>query len=272
MITPPPGRKLPRSPRGTAVALAVLAWSVLLAAVPVEDVWREALGRRLRALTPERPAEYLELAEDLMDHAAGASAGAQDRALARRLASLAGAIDLRGTGRSAALFLAEHADADAERSRMVALSDVLDPESDARAEMSERADAVVALVRAFALYRRGEAARARDAIGAAGAAALLDRYPEILRGGSARFLADCDAMRAAGPPAMSPQQLEALHALASGALSGGPRSWSESVAQGGAAPLPEIDVNDPKAIFGVDPEECLWRDGQWVRRPASAAR
>jgi hypothetical protein len=259
--------------RWSAFACALAAAAALAGAAARPDgAWREELPRRLASLAPERPAEYLELAEDVIDRSAGAPSAAADRELARRLAAIAGAIDVPGSGRSAALFLAEHSESDVERSRMLALADVLDPDSDSRAEMSERTDAVMALVRAFALYRRGEAVRARDAIGAAGAATLLDRHPEILQGGAARFLADCNAMRSAGPPAMSAQQLEALHALAAGAIAGAPRSWGESIAQGGAAPLPEIDVGDPKAIFGVDPAECLWRDGAWVRRPGSVGR
>ena len=256
----------PRSFLGAVPLVAALAGIASLGAAPrpADDAWRSQISRRLAALAPERPSEYLELAEDVIDRPSGTAPEAQDRALARRLASLAGAIDLPGMGRSAALFLAEHAESDSERSRMLALSEVLDPDSDARADASERAEAVTALVRAFALYRRGEAAKARDAISTAGAAALLDRHPEILQGGAARFRADCDAMRAAGPPAMSPQQLESLHSLASGALAGRPRTWSEAIAQGGAAPLPEIDVGDPKAIFGVDPRQCSWRDGAWT--------
>lgn len=253
-------------------ALACAIAVALLMGLSADGAWRGELTRRLASLSPERPADYLELAEDVIDRAAGGPSAAPDRALARRLASIAGAVDVSGSGRSAALFLAEHADSDVERSRMLAIADVLDPDSDARSARSEQADAALSLVRAFALYRRGESARARDAIGAAGAATLLDRHPEILQGGTARFLADCNAMRAAGPPAMSPQQLEALHALTAGTIAGAPRTWSESIAQGGAAPLPEIDLGDPKAIFGVDPTECLWRDGAWVRRPGSVGR
>lgn len=37
----------------------------------------------------------------------------------------------------------------------------------------------------------------------------------------------------------------------------------------GAAPLPEINLADPRSLFGVDPAECLWRDGG--SHPRSAA-
>ncbi|MBM4099647.1 MAG: hypothetical protein FJ260_06810 [Planctomycetes bacterium] len=231
------------------------------------DAWRAELARRLQALEPSRPSDYIALAEEVVDHAAGTPTQDADRALARRLAALAGAIDPRGSGRSAALLLAELAQDDADRARMAAVAAFLDPSADAREAGAMDSDAVLSLVRAFAHYRRGEAQRARDALARGQAAALLDRHPEILQGGSARFRADCDAMRTSGPPAMGAEQLDALQALTASALAGGPRSWSEAIAQGGLAPLAEVDLADPGAVFGVDPAECLWRDGGWVRVP-----
>lgn len=230
------------------------------------DDWRTELERRLSALRPERSAEYLALAEDVMDRASTAPAPDVDRALARRLASLAGAIDVREMGRSAALFLVEHAALDADRSRMLALAALLDPSSDVRVEAAERSEAVMSLVRAFALYRRGEGNRAKDALASGGAAALLDRHPEILKGGSARFRADCDAMRTSGPPAMAQSQVEGLHSLASASIAGAPRSWSEAIARVGPGPLPEVDLKDPRALFGVDPNRCLWDGKGWTER------
>ena len=31
----------------------------------------------------------------------------------------------------------------------------------------------------------------------------------------------------------------------------------------GGAPLAELDVSDPRTLFGVDPSRCEWRDGEW---------
>ena len=92
---------------------------------------------------------------------------------------------------------------------------------------------------------------------------------DILKGGSARFRADCDAMRSSGVPAMSDLQVEALHALASGSIAGAPRSWSESLARIGPAPLPEVDLDDPRSLFGVDPELSVWDGKAWTPRPAA---
>jgi hypothetical protein len=233
------------------------------------DGWRAELDRRLAALRPERSAEYLALAEDVMDRASAAPAPDVDRALARQLASLAGALDVREMGRSAALFLVDHAAADADRSRMLALAMLLDPSSDARVEAAERSEAVMSLVRAFALYRRGEGSRAKDALASSGAAALLDRHPEILKGGSARFRADCEAMRTSGAPAMAQSQVDGLHSLAAGSIAGAPRSWSEALARVGAGPLPEVDLNDPRGLFGVDPNRCVWDGKGWTERQAA---
>lgn len=254
---------MPRARLAALLALGVLG----AVAGASTDAWRAELERRLEALRPARASDYIALAEDVVDHAAGTPSQDADRALARRLAALAGAIDPRGSGRSAALLLAELAQADAERARMSAVAAFLDPSADAREEGAVEAEAALSLVRAFAHYRRGEAQRARDALARGQAAALLDRHPEILRGGSARFRADCDAMRTSGAPAMGADQLDALQALAASALAGGPRSWSEAIAQGGLSPLAEVDLADPGAVFGVDPAECLWRDGAWVRAP-----
>ena len=251
------------------VAMTCAAALSLAFAPHAADVWRAELDRRLAALRPERSAEYLALAEDVMDRASAAPAPDVDRALARQLASLAGALDVREMGRSAALFLVDHAAADADRSRMLALAMLLDPSSDARVEAAERSEAVMSLVRAFALYRRGEGTRAKEALASSGAAALLERHPEILKGGSARFRADCEAMRTSGAPAMAQSQVDGLHSLAAGSIAGAPRSWSEALARVGTGPLPEVDLNDPRGLFGVDPNRCVWDGKGWTERQAA---
>ena len=258
--------------RALAVAVVLLAQSGDAARAPAAPPapaapaappapWVEA---RLAALRPERPVAYIELAEDLMDRAGGSAAPEADRALARHLAALAGAIDIRGTGRSAALFLLEHAPLGADRSRLRAVASLLDPSSDRVVEAEERAGAAMALLQAFSHYRRGEGGRAKEWIERAGAAALLDRQPAVLPGGSARFRAECDAMRQSGPPIVVPSQVEALHALVAAAAGGEPRSWSEAIVLEGAGPLPELNVSDPGAVFGVDPRASVWRSGAWA--------
>jgi hypothetical protein len=249
--------------RGIAIALLALvqAGGPPRAPAPAPVPWLDA---RLSALRPDRPSAYIDLAEDLMDRAGGSATPEADRALARHLASLAGAIDIRGTGRSAALFLLEHAPLDADRSRLRAIASLLDSSSDRAVEAEERAAAAAALLQAFSHYRRGEGGRAREWIERSGAAALLDRHPAVLPGGSARFRVECEAMRQSGPPLVAPAQVEALHALVAAATSGEPRTWSEAIVLEGESPLPELNVSDPGAVFGVDPRASVWRGGAWT--------
>jgi hypothetical protein len=131
-------------------------------------------------------------------------------------------------------------------------------------EVEERAAAAAALLQAFSHYRRGEGGRAREWIDRSGAASLLDRHPAVLPGGSARFRVECEAMRQSGPPLVAPAQVEALHALVAAATSGEPRTWSEAIVLEGESPLPELNVSDPGAVFGVDPRASVWRGGAWT--------
>ncbi|MFO0962466.1 MAG: hypothetical protein U0625_06105 [Phycisphaerales bacterium] len=269
------------SARAAMLAMAVMAVGALPAAASASAAsgadatgasaataaadWRATLDARLRALDPARSVEYLVLAEDVLDHAAAGADGESDRALARRLAALAGALDVSRCGASAALLLADSATNEAERARMRSVAAVLGGGGEAAAAAAPRLDAATALLQAFAAYRRGEGARAKEALARAGAAALLDAHPELLSGGAQRFRAECDAMRPGMAPAFTPAQSEALAALAASILAGSPRSWSEATVRTGAAPLPEVDIADPRSLFGVDPAECLWRDGAWQR-------
>jgi hypothetical protein len=253
-----------------AVALA-LAGSLAMAASPggasqvraAPAAARGSIDARLAALEPARPLDYLALAEDVADRAAEGEAGASDRALAQRLARLAGALDVGRAGRSAALFLAYVSESEDERRRFQSLAEVLGGRGAAAQPVGDPG-AGTALLQAFAAYRRGDATEARRAIGRSGAAELLDAHPAILQGGAARFRADCDAMRSGIPPVFSRSQSEALHALAGSVLGGRPRSWSEALVHTGPAPLPEIDLRDGKSLFGVDPAACLWRGGAWT--------
>ena len=241
--------------------IAAVILGSMVASVDVPP-WASA---RLEALSPDRPGAYIALAEDLMDRADPSDRAMRE--LARTLAGLSGAIDSRTFGRSAALFLLEHSPEGPERVRLDAVARALDPEPDRRINRAERAQAAAAMLQAFAAYRRADAAGARAWIGRSGADALLDAHPSILAGGAARFRADCDAMRASGAPPFSPAQAEALHAVVAACSAGGARNWGESLAIGGGAPLPEVDLSDLGSLFGVDPVKAWWRAGRWVASP-----
>ncbi len=254
-------------PAFTALLACVVALALGASAPPPAapaPAARGTIDARLAALDPARPFDYLALAEDVSDRAAEGPAGASDRALAQQLARLAGALDVGRAGRSAALFLAYVAESADGRRRFESLAEVLGGHS-AAAQGRGDAGAGVALLQAFAAYRRGDGNDALRAIDRDGADALLDAHPAILQGGTARFKADCAAMRSGIPPVFSRAQSEALHALAGSVIGGRPRSWSEALVHTGPAPLPEIDLRDGRSLFDVDPAACLWRGGRWTK-------
>jgi hypothetical protein len=74
---------------------------------------------------PVRPIEILELAEELVDAAPSDSRGDAARARAIELAGQAGALDVAGLGRSAALFIFDVTRDPVQRARMAALAEVL---------------------------------------------------------------------------------------------------------------------------------------------------
>ncbi len=218
---------------------------------------------------PVRPIEILELAEELVDAAPSDSRGDAARARAIELAGQAGALDVAGLGRSAALFIFDVTRDPVQRARMAALAEVLggvsaggisgsvgaagSPAVAISSGGAQRVDpaATLALARAFAAYARGQAAPARAAIEQRGAAELLDAHPELLPGGVARFRADCDRMRDGVAPVFTAAQADALHALIGAALSQKTRTWSESIALYGRAPLPDFDLSKPAELFQV---------------------
>lgn len=207
---------------------------------------------RVSALAPTDALAHLELAEDIADAAAVDAAGDADRALAIRLACQAGALDLKGLGRSAALFVADVSRDPAQRARMSALATLLGGGPAQQDQPSVEPTAALALSQAFVAYARGQPSKARTALAAPGAAELLDAHPEILAGGSERFLADCAQMGAGVAPVFTPAQAEALNALVAAALAVEPRNWSESLLLRGRAGVPDFDLSRPDLLFGVD--------------------
>ncbi len=232
-------------------ACAGLLMAAMLAAGAVStERWQDVRDKRVAALSPERPVEYLLLAEEIADRAPRDASGDADCAQAVQLASMAGALDFAGLGRSAALFVLDVSRDPVQRARMAALAQVLGGAQVARSSVPKPAS-VLGLAQAFTAYKRGNAARARAALDTPGAAELLDAHPALLAGGSARFRADCAAMRDGIPPLMTAAQEDALIALISASLAPEPRTWSESLALYGPHPLVDFDMSDPAALFGV---------------------
>ncbi len=229
-----------------AAGLAGAAQSTTSVGVPAA-AWPAARDARVAALPPQDAAARMALAEEIADRAPAGQAGQADRALALRLAAEAGSIDLDTWGRSAALFIAATTEDAAQRARMEALAQYLG----GQVQVAQRPEvsAVMGLLQAFDAYRRGQGVKARAALDQRGVAALLDAHPEFLKGGAARFRADCDAMRGGLQPSFGAAQAEALFTFAAAALAPRPRTWTESLALYGAAPLPELDVTDRRTLF-----------------------
>lgn len=254
-----------------ALCLALLATLAPMAgSAPAQDA-AARWSARLAKLDPVRPLDYLELAEEVAD----AAASPEERALARRLFGLAGALDSRRLGRSAMLALASLADSDAERVRALAAAELVGGSALARGESAGVAQTVrerdaqqlEALARAFSLHRLGEGRRALAALRQADADLLLDAVGPALAGGAEAFRAECRAMRGASQLPSDPAAVARQHAVELALRRGELRSASLDLLLHGDDPLPEIDLADPISTWGVDPARAWWREGAWRERP-----
>lgn len=241
---------------------------------------------RLEQLDPLRPMDYLELGEEVADGATSA----EERSLARQLFGLAGALDSPRLGRSAMLAIAALAEDEPARVRARAAAELVGGRGGAGGGAGGRrvdgfggGDALVggrsssavgandvlaeaqieALSRSFSFYRRGDGRRALMALGQSGADALLDAIGPQLPGGAEAYRAECRAMRTGGAmpfdSEMIRRQLEIELALRRGEA----RELSLDVALRGDVPLLEIDLADPRALWGVDAARAWWRGGEW---------
>jgi hypothetical protein len=235
--------------RGASVSMAQSAGAT--AAVRWQD--------RLLRLDPLRPLDYLELGEEVAD----AASGDDERELARQLFGLAGALDTERLGRSAMLALAALAVDGTERARAEAAAELVGGKGVVREGLRFDSAQIEALSRSFSHHRRGDGRRAQAALRQNGADTLLEAIGPRLPGGAQGYRDECAAMRAAGVSVVDPdmvrRQLEVELALRRGEL----RGLSLDAALRGDAPLIEIDLGDPRALWGVDPSRPWWRDGSW---------
>lgn len=240
---------------GAVVAMAPTADAVARQASAPPSRWEERLAR----LDPLRPLDYLELAEEVAD----AAQDDDERALARELFGLAGALDTERLGRSAMLALAALATDATARARATAAAELVGGKGVVRESLRFEPAQIEALSRSFSHYRRGDGRRALVVLRQNGAEALLEAVGPRLPGGAQGYRDDCAAMRSSGVQVLDPEmlrrQLEIELALRRGEL----RSLSLDVALRGDGPLVEIDLADPKALWGVDPARPWWRDGRW---------
>ena len=268
---PGEGTEAERSPRGAGGRLGVTVTlgalvsivSAQVAGPDAADTWRQ----RLEALRPERPMAYLELAEEVAD----AGLTRADRTLARHLFGLAGALDTDHLGRSACLGLADLAEKEPARRRLLALASLLGDDDGARGPAGEGglADeytltAALAVTEAFSHYRRGRGPQALAALRRPGAGELLEQCGRLLPGGAHRFLEDCKLYRGNLRPNVSGGHLVLMLRLEVGLLAGDGRPWSSDLLLGGGAPLIEVDPDRVTDTLGTDGTRPLYRGGWWV--------
>ncbi|UCD75685.1 MAG: hypothetical protein JSV91_01975 [Phycisphaerales bacterium] len=258
------------------VTLAGLTW--LVNAGPMQP----ALGvqgrdARLEALRPDRPMAYLELGEEIAD----AATTDAERDLARRLFALAGVLDSKRLGRSAALALADLAENPREKRRLLALASLLTPPGHGQMLNGDGpggeavigpgtpagSSAVVALVEAFSHYRKGEGAQALTQLRKPGAMELLERYSRHLPGGDKRFLEDCKHYREKVRPFLTAAELTGMLRLEAALLAGSQRSWSGELLLNDGRPLIEVDPQRLEDALEVDGSRPYYRGGRWVGQP-----
>jgi hypothetical protein len=271
-----------------AIVLLVIVTTVFAAVVVAQSTSaRRTPGpwdARLEQLRPQEPERYLELAEEVAD----AASNDTDRALARHLFALAGALEPERLGRSACLALADMEENAQAKRRLQALAALLPgPPSIGTLPATGGAgaggmpvwspSAALAVTEALSYYRRGDGQRALTALKTPGADALLQHFGRVLPGGYARFIEDCKLYRGGGggasgqAPTLAFADILRMLRFESSILSGSDRSWSsELLLSGGGAgageALIEVDPLSLQESLGIDASKPLYRAGRWVER------
>ncbi len=263
----PDRRALPRG-RMRAVRLlfaAVLALGVLQGPLPAAQGQSAAQRAaapweaRLARLDPVRPLDYLELAEEVAD----AAPDEDGRALARQLFGLAGALDPARLGRSAMLALAALSRDEPERQRALAAAELVGGSGRIREDARIDPAQVESLARSFSYHRRGDGRRALAALRQGGGEELLDLIGPALPAGADAYRAECKAMRGASPVLPDADTILRQYEIELALRQGSARPVSLDIALRGDDPLVEIDLSDPRTLWGVDPARPWWREGAW---------
>lgn len=222
----------------------------------VRRVVEPALEQRLAALEPAHASGYLLLAEEIESRARNP----EDRALARELYGLAGALDPTGFGASAALALANLAETANERARLVRLASALRPERRVAVRDSSIPQARWRFTQLISAYRRGNGSRARELLAQAEVSAFVDAFGASFEGGSAGFRNAVAALR--DRPVETPTRLIELMFLEEALLSVSDGFVADLLRSNGE-PLVACDPLRPGTELGVDVTRPRWRDGRW---------
>jgi hypothetical protein len=263
---------LVRTPCGRTLTPGLVCLLLIGLAAASPSPRRDAAGPwtdRLEALRPGVPTAYFELAEEVADQADDDA----ERSLARHLFALAGVLDRERLGRSACLALADLAEGEHDRRRLLALASLLGRGGIgqtsltlAGAGMSEAPapTAVLALTEAFSQYRRGRGSQALAALRQPGAMDLLRACDPYLPGGANRFLEECRSFRGRVRPSLSQADEIRMLRLEMALLAGSDRPWSSALLYGRGQPLIEVDPDRLEETLGVDGSHPLYRNGRWV--------
>lgn len=233
-----------------------------------DEAGGNAWEQRLLELDPIRPMAYFELGEEVED----AARTPEERALARQLFGLAGLLDEKGLGSSAALAIAslEDESRSVSRDRLRAAAELLTPAGTANLFVNQdpvlTAEGRLAFCNALGSLRRGDGVRARRHLGNADAMAVLETLGPLISGGVEGLRRDLSFYEGGLRPDLSPEEIETHLVAELIALSPSDAGWSVSLRATDASPLLVVDLERLDRLFGVDPARPYWRDGRWVGR------
>ncbi|MEM7228825.1 MAG: hypothetical protein AAF432_08425 [Planctomycetota bacterium] len=246
----------------TILPLMVLLMTSLTFASSID---RRPVAERLRALTPNDPMAYFELAEDLVD----SPDSERDRELAQQLFGLAGALSPDLLGRSAALALADVEEDPGQKRRLLALADLLAESRPGLQPRSSRARSHVDPAAAYAVatalheFRNGYGPRAIRALEQVGATELLTTADDALRGGARRFIEDCNLYRGGQRPSLSSGEISSLMHLEAALLAGNDLTWTDELSLRGGVTYIEVDPEQLEQVFDVNADRPFYREGTW---------
>lgn len=209
---------------------------------------------RLEALRPDKPMAYFELAEEMDD----AATTDWERARARELFALAGALDPDRLGASACLALADLATDDLLRRRLRSMALLLGEHDAAGLRDSPepaldlQGEAPVALSESLSDFRQGVGGRALARLQKPEVMALLRQCDPALPGGADRVLEDCKRYRGELSPMLSETDVANLLRLELALLAGADRPWSSELLLTEGRPLIEADPGQLQQLLGVE--------------------
>jgi hypothetical protein len=239
----------------------------------IEDLIETVSDDRLAALSPSRPQEYREYAEELAEKKLDPEA----RQMAVRLFQIAAWLDPAKTGRGALLGLVSVARSGEEEARFRAAAYLFDPRHDkallrqtsaSAGKGKKEEDPAQSLLEALRQLRRGRGPQARAALAAPAVSEELEAHRGVLS--REEFQAASSAKE------LSDEQLRKILELElklDGRVSGRGEeqaqttlaSWNDAVLAGNLAPIPSLQFDK---LTPFDPRECVYHQGKW-QRPAA---